>query len=223
MVRHNPYRCGSADVSVRLVMSPRALIPGVRIEVISNNRISKLYADPEAEEREKTEVPALYVEAVTGATFEVHVTLEKDFVRGPCDAVRVGVRYDGEDRRHTYHLLKGSMHHDRTAKFREIRSYNADLGRWQCGKTAFGQLNTSQCSSSAHSVGALLTISTAEAVCGPLPKELQGLGTISVKVKRIRYTGGYKAPHQPGKGLGNRIENVPEKALKGRAISHSVE
>jgi len=204
-------------------MSPRALIPGVRIEVISNNQSLNLYADPDAEEREDTAVPAHYVEAVTGATFKLRVTLEKDFVRGPCDAVRVGVRYDGEDRRHTLLLLKSSMRHDRVATFSEIRSYNADLGRWQRGRTAFGQLSTSQCLSSAHPTETLLTISTAEAVYGPSPKELRCLGTISVKVKRVRYTGVYKAPNKPAKGPGNRIENVPEKALKGRAISHSVE
>jgi len=204
-------------------MSPRALIPGVRIEVISNNQSSKLYANPEAEEREDTDVPAHYVEAVTGGTFELRVTLEKEFVRGPCDAVRVGVKYDGEAHRHYRSLLKNSMRHDRVATFSELRNYNAELGRWQRGSTAFGQLTTSQYSNVTHSVKTLLNLSTAEAVCGPSPKELQDLGTISIKVQRVRYTGTYKAPYKPAKGPQQRIENVPEKALKGRPISHSVE
>jgi len=204
-------------------MSPGALIPGVRIEVISNNQSLNLYADPEAEEKKDTDVPALYVEAVTGSTFEVRVILGNDFVRGPCDAICVGVRYDGEDRRHTKYLLRKLKRQNRIATFSEVTSYNADLGRWQRGSTAFGQLHTSQCSSFAHSIKTLLTISTAEAVCGPSPKRLRDLGTISVKVERVRFTGDYKAPHEPGKCPGTRVENVPEKALKGRAISHSVE
>jgi hypothetical protein len=204
-------------------MSPRALIPGVRIEVISNNQSLKLYADPEAEEREDTMVPALYVEAVTGATFELRVTLEKEFVRGPCDAVRVGVKYDGEVQRHYQCLLPKATRHGRIATFSKIKSYNTDLGRWQHGSTAFGQLNTSQYSNVAHPVETSLNISTAEAVCGPSPKELQDLGTISVKVQRVRDTGSYKAPYQPGKSPQQRIDIIPEKALKGRAISHSVE
>lgn len=204
-------------------MSPRALIPGVRIEVISNNQSLNLYADPDAEEREITDVPALYVEAVTGATFKVRVILDETFVRGPCDAVRIGVRYDAQDRRQTQYLLQSSMRQDRIATFSDVRSYNADLGRWQRGRTAFGQLNTSQCPTSRFSIETLLSISTAEAVCGPAPKELERLGTISVEVKRVGYTGSYKAPNQPKKGPQDRIDTVPEKALKGRSITHSVE
>lgn len=122
-------------------MEGPAFIPGVTIAVISNNESLKLYSDPDAEEKEATEVPVRYVEAVTGAKFEVQVTLDEGFLAGPCDAARVAVAYDGETHGYATDITQSTRAVKRVAQFGRICIGTTSRGTQQWGDTSFGHLH----------------------------------------------------------------------------------
>ena len=121
-----------------------ALHEGVKVEVISNGAALPMYNDPDAAETDLL-TPQHYVEAVTGATFSIRVTLTSKFQKGPCDAVRISVNYDGDSVCYIQDVLKQS-HHPlvRHAHFAEASRQDPLTGLWAKGKSSFARLETSE-------------------------------------------------------------------------------
>lgn len=63
-------------------------------EVISGGKTCPMYEDPEQNDEENPFQQRRYIEAVTGAPFEVLLTLRPGFEFGTCDAVRVEFCFD---------------------------------------------------------------------------------------------------------------------------------
>ncbi|KAL8771325.1 MAG: hypothetical protein Q9209_003230 [Squamulea sp. 1 TL-2023] len=71
---------------------------GATFEIISAGKSCHMYDDPDADGHEDpfsaSSPPQKYIQAVTGAKFEVVVTLNQQFQFGNCDAVRVSIYPD---------------------------------------------------------------------------------------------------------------------------------
>ncbi|KAL8963735.1 MAG: hypothetical protein Q9193_000041 [Seirophora villosa] len=63
-------------------------------EIISGGKTCSMYEDPEQNDEENPFQQQRYIEAVTGAPFEVLLTLRPAFKFGTCDAVRVDFCFD---------------------------------------------------------------------------------------------------------------------------------
>ena len=121
-----------------------ALHEGVQIEIISNGAALPMYDDPDAAEADFS-TPQHYVEAITGATFSIRVTLTSKFQKGPCDAVRISVNYDGDSVSHIQDVLKqGHGPLVRHAHFVEVNILDPLTGLWVKGKSSFARLETSK-------------------------------------------------------------------------------
>ncbi|KAL8678194.1 MAG: hypothetical protein Q9186_005448 [Xanthomendoza sp. 1 TL-2023] len=67
-------------------------------EVVTANKSSPMYDDPDASNDDDPFTQQKYIEAITGATFQIKVTLDRAFDFADCDAVRVMVHLDGDSR-----------------------------------------------------------------------------------------------------------------------------
>ena len=128
---------------------------GVKVEIISNTQSLPLYPDPDAGNTGAAGGTTRYVEAVTGATFEVRVTLEKEFRWGACDAVRVIAKYDGEtsgwNKDIEYNDYPTKAHYRSCARFTNITFWCPASRQWKTGSLSFGALETSKSSSGLRS------------------------------------------------------------------------
>lgn len=132
-------------------MPASALFKGVEVEVISNGQPLPLYDDPDATENEEPRTRQNYIEAVTGATFSIKVTLSDAFEMGRCDAARISMSFDDEERGWYQDVSRGSglkdrPLRDRQAVFSTIAQFCEDSGHWKSGKLCFGELAISKCS-----------------------------------------------------------------------------
>ncbi|KAL8699240.1 MAG: hypothetical protein Q9224_001501 [Gallowayella concinna] len=69
-----------------------------QFEVVTANKSSPMYDDPDASNDDDPFTQQKYIEAITGATFQIKVTLDRAFDFADCDAVRVMVQLDGDSR-----------------------------------------------------------------------------------------------------------------------------
>lgn len=121
---------------------------GVKVEIISNGEVLPMYDDPDVVEMDEVPVPQYFIEATTGATFSIRVTLTRAFERGPCDAVRVYVNFDGDRVSHFQDLLKEGMGALlREAEFKTITFVDSVTDHWVKGKLIFAKLETSKAQS----------------------------------------------------------------------------
>lgn len=77
------------------------LTEGLRLEVRSGGKVLEMYKDPDAQKHdEESDETIHYIEAITGAKFQVEVTLDRSFEwENPAEAhaVRVKVHFDGSE------------------------------------------------------------------------------------------------------------------------------
>ena len=142
--------CRSERYPRSTIMAVSAQLGDIDVEVISNGQTLPLYDDPEAEENEEPRTRQSYIEAVTGATFEVKVILRDTFEMGHCDAARITISFDGEEHGWYADINGGSgpktrPSQDRQVIFSRIAHFDKDLGQWRSGKLSFGALAISKC------------------------------------------------------------------------------
>ena len=199
---------------------------GVEVEVISNGQPLPLYDDPEETEHDKSRTRQNYIEAVTGATFSMKVTLNRLFEMGHCDAARIIVSFDGEERGwyrdvKRGHKLKHRPLEERQVIFSGITQYCEDSGQWRHGKLSFGKLIISKCGRITLGIKSNIASSVAETMGSRAsPLQVQKLGQIRLSVVRVRHE---KSTKPSSRDFLNRIGEVSEKAMKGRAIANTIE
>ena len=121
---------------------------GIEVEVISNGNSLPFYDDPDPVENQEPRTRQNYIEAVTGATFIVKVTLSEEFEMGSCDAARIIISFDGEKQRWYGDVSRGDfgLKHrslrDRQVSFSAIPHFCTSSGQWKSGKLCFGELST---------------------------------------------------------------------------------
>ncbi len=130
---------------------------GLSIQVISDGKTLKLYNDPDDEPANDPRTRQRYIEAVTGATFKVKVSLHRQFKLPSLkanDAVRVTIHYDNsvwyydfvvEDIRYAWSKGGPAEH-----TFWSIATFDEASQQWKEGATTFSVLNTSQLSILTH-------------------------------------------------------------------------
>ena len=122
---------------------------GVHVEVISGGKALDLYNDPDEEPGHDPRVRQRYVEAVTGATFQVKVSINRNFLLfslGPNDAVRAIITYDGQapswygDVPTTTLLAARATGGSVAHTFSLIATWCNNTQQWKQGETTFGTL-----------------------------------------------------------------------------------
>ncbi|KAI4200630.1 MAG: hypothetical protein LQ350_003770 [Teloschistes chrysophthalmus] len=178
-------------------------------EIISGGRSLPLYDDPDWTTEEDSGETQKYVEAVTGATFEVKVTLDQSFYWGDCDAVRVSVQFDDCKKELYVHIDRDAVLVTKT-QFRSVAlasmyRYHPESNQWTLGKFSFGALDVTETNDNKTS-----------------PQMLNNLGRIRVRYQRVYYDGVSSALSKAEKAARytkyDRISSVSEKTLKGQSI-----
>lgn len=117
----------------------------VEIGIISEGTVLPMYDDPDVSEMDINSTFQHYVEAVRGATFSIRVALMPTFQKGPCDAVRVAINFDGAPVFFYQDILKQGAHPlVREAHFTSLSVQNPLTGHWTSGKPTFARLHTSR-------------------------------------------------------------------------------
>ena len=125
---------------------------GVDVEIISNGEVLTPYNDPDDEPSHNARVRQRYIEAVTGATFEVRVHVDRRFSLfslGRNDAVRATVYYDGTYKYGKCLLIDPLLHHSKFGRslshtFTSVYNFCPETRQWKSGATTFGALVTSE-------------------------------------------------------------------------------
>ena len=125
---------------------------GVHVDITSNGEILALYNDPDDEPSHDPRVRQRYIEAVTGATFEVKIGIDGHFdlfSLGRNDAVRASIHYDSTHRYGDYLLVDALLNRSRfggyvSRTFTHIHDFCPKIGQWKVGATTFGALVTSE-------------------------------------------------------------------------------
>ena len=201
---------------------------GIEIQILSGQAL-KLYDDPDAHEIEDDRTRQLYVEAITGATFSVKVTLTNKFdisALRPTDAIRISLNLDGRCSC-GYHFSRADIESNRLrgqvteSTFAGHRQCDAKTGQWTRSDFSFGALELSTLNTSIYRRNDL-TLITEEASIPTLSYDkFIELGEIRIKVRRIerKIRDVPKAPSTPTSSM---VKEVDEKALKGRGLVNAV-
>ena len=132
---------------------------GLSVEISTQTGPLKLHNDPDDDPSNEPYTCQRYVEAVTGATFKVKVSLHKSFplpCLAPDDAVHITIHYDGE-KRGWYRditsatiVTKWSKGEPAEHTFSHISTFCEETQQWKQGTTTFGALDMSKvhCSAS---------------------------------------------------------------------------
>ncbi len=125
---------------------------GLGIQVISAGKTLKLYSDPHDEPANEPRTRQRYIEAVTGATFKVKISLHKNFKLSNLkrsDAVRAVIYYDNDNGwQHPFVVddICSAWSKGRPAeyKFQFITKFDDASQQWKEGETIFSPLDIGQ-------------------------------------------------------------------------------
>ncbi|KAK0512660.1 hypothetical protein JMJ35_004677 [Cladonia borealis] len=182
---------------------------GIDVEIISNGEVLTLYNDPDDEPSHNPRVRQRYIEAVTGATFEVKIRVDHRFSLfslGKNDAVQATVYYDST------HGYSKSLPIDPlsgfgggvSCTFTRIYNFCPETRQWKSGATTFGALVTRETTTHVPSVA-----------------DLEGLGMIAIALQRVHRVLRTGSPPEIIK-TPSSVTEVSEKVLKGRAIANTI-
>lgn len=114
---------------------------GIKVEVISNDQTLHMYNDPDIAENRDPQKCRYYIEAVTGATFSVKISLTPEYEQGPCDAVRIKIQFDDNGAGFYRDIETYSI--SRKAVFSSLSQYCHQTHQWRKGTLSFGKLEIS--------------------------------------------------------------------------------
>ena len=132
---------------------------GLSLQITTQSGPLKLHNDPDDDPSNEPLICQRYVEAVTGATFKVKVSLHKSFhlsSLGPDGAVHVTICYDGQERVWYMDLTRATIVQQWSEgnpaehTFSHISNFCEETQQWKQGTTTFGALDMSKvyCSAS---------------------------------------------------------------------------
>ena len=126
---------------------------GLSIQITSQSGPLKLHHDPDDDLSNEPCTRQRYIEAVTGATFKVKVSLHKAFELsslGLDDAVHITIYYDGQKRGWYTDLTRATIVHQWSQgkpaehTFSHISNFCQGTQQWKQGATTFGALEMSK-------------------------------------------------------------------------------
>ncbi|KAL8941400.1 MAG: hypothetical protein Q9211_001841 [Gyalolechia sp. 1 TL-2023] len=183
-----------------------ATFKGATFEILSANQPCPIYDDPDAPDNEDRFTRQKYIEAVTGATFIIKVTLDRDFRFASSDAVRIMFTLDNMPRSYYEDVRRRDIRsgEKRSVRLECMQKYCLRTHQWQRGYLSFGKLEIKETTDSAVS-----------------PNELKNLGRIRVSYQRIKY--GQTRDQRSIYHDTERVSEVSEKVLKGKSIENTIE
>lgn len=117
-----------------------ATFQGIKVEVISNDQTLRMYDDPDATVDDDPQKRQYYIEAVTGATFELRISLTPEYEQTPCDAVRISLDFDD----HAMGWYRDiTFSRKRSVIFNTISEFCHKTNQWKSGKLSFAKLDIS--------------------------------------------------------------------------------
>lgn len=120
---------------------------GLSIAVISGGDTLQMYDDPEMDGDGDPNECVRYIEATTGAKFEIQVTLDSSFVWAGSNTVRVVAVYDGDKRGWSMDFSRkllptaGTWRH--SIDFKSVSKWCQSSQQWKSGYLSFGALEAS--------------------------------------------------------------------------------
>ena len=125
---------------------------GIHVNIISNGEVLTLYNDPDDEPSHHPRARQRYIEAVTGATFEVEIGFDCHFdlfSLGRNDAIGASIHYDSTHRYGVFLPVDALLNRSRfggyvSHTFTKIYDFCPKIGQWKVGATTFGALVTSE-------------------------------------------------------------------------------
>ena len=112
------------------------LYHGIEIEVICNDQSLPIYHDPDGADTETPWFRQNYVEAITGATFEVKFKLTEELDLTGCDGVRARIEFDGNKIARYVDLMRNGD----SKKFTGFRMYDHRAQHWRKDRFSFSNL-----------------------------------------------------------------------------------
>lgn len=206
---------------------------GIEVQVISNGQCLKLYDDPDVADTGTERTKQHYIEAVTGATFEVRVTLTSKFKfhnLRPTNAIRVTMSVDGQDENRAKYFIRQDTEPEllrgqrKEETFHGVTHFCPATRRWLYGDYAFARLEISKLNINPIKVFRLHTNSKPEESTDTTTSTdlLQNLGRIEIRVERIKRERRSAPKHHSARPGLTAFGEVAEKALKGKAIANTV-
>ncbi|KAK3112409.1 hypothetical protein LTR53_011356 [Teratosphaeriaceae sp. CCFEE 6253] len=173
------------------------ILPGIDVTIRINGQPLSEHEDPDEEQEDRT--VTRYVQAVSGQIFDICISARKDF-RSAGDALSFHIHTDGSPKAVDVPLVLNTA--CRTRNYTRI-SRGCLQGANMVKRYRFAAFETST-----QGLGSIT------------PASVKGLGSIIIKIAQIRMTQANTATD--GCGSISKIGSVPEKALKGQTITHSV-
>ncbi|KAL9639196.1 MAG: hypothetical protein Q9164_001089 [Protoblastenia rupestris] len=181
------------------------LLGGISVKVTSNGQTLEQFDDPDADESLGGSSRSRYIEVVTGATFQVEVCLLDNYdtshLKDEYDCVVVTIRFDGQERGRQLFLDKAHL--------------NAERRAYRQPKAVFSANNTVNPITGETSRAEETTDKKVA------PHQLKGLGSMKIIVQQVRRTKS-NITFKENAAQGDKIDEVSEKMLKGRAITNTI-
>lgn len=203
---------------------------GLSVQVTTQSGPLRLHHDPDDDPSNEPRTRQRYIEAVTGATFKVKVSVHKDFELPNLvsnGALHITIRYDGQEPAWytdlTRALIVNEWSKGKPAEhtFSHVSNFCPETQQWKQGATSFGALDMSKMHCFPSQVPGS-NCSTEETVDSQTSlSDVQNLGRIQVKVARVHRIL-RSTPIQATKGKHKPVTEVTEKVLKGKAIANTV-
>ncbi len=125
---------------------------GLSIAVLSGKDALPMYDDPEMDGDGDPNEVIRYIEATTGAKFELHVTLDSSFAWDQSNTVRITVVYDGARSAWCQSISRASPPTNGAGrylvKFDTVPRWCQSSQKWKVGFLSFGALEASTLSRS---------------------------------------------------------------------------
>ncbi|KAF2430701.1 hypothetical protein EJ08DRAFT_649487 [Tothia fuscella] len=182
--------------------------PGLSVQILVNGVPREEHPEPNDAQADGRTTCVRYIEAVSGANFAIRVKFESRFQYRHCDFC-ASIYLDGVLAKKPLWLkteLAGVTHG--SPNIRDIEGVESISGNsWNMSKFLFADLDSND--------------SSLQSLDKDLKDRLEDLGEIKICLRRVKVTSkneDYQLDRTPG--LTNNA-TIPEKALKGRSISHS--
>ncbi|KAG8532033.1 uncharacterized protein KY384_003669 [Bacidia gigantensis] len=201
------------------------------VQVLSDASVLTQYDDPEPDHELGSHEHSKYIEAVTESTFRLKVILHPTFnihLLKHDDVVRTCFYFDDDNLGWCLDFERSYIDRCRASgqpAYREITQIHMkdlNTGKWLKGDLSFGALLTSKWHTGLEDTETHPDSVSEESNDKQIkPEDIKGLGSIRITIQRInrQATGRYQESRD---GHQNRCEELPEKALKGKAVSNIV-
>ncbi len=167
----------------------------------------KEYDDPDETPQDQSIESVKYIESVTGATFNVHVSVLGGYDFGRCDGLKVQLSFDGGDRIWLGFISKSDTLQNQANgiyRFQNFTVFDPATQQWRNSNLCFAEVKLKE----GHGAEQASL------------KSLSKLGTIKVRVVRVHRK--KRAPCEGRRDGFTEVSEVSEKLLKGKAITNSV-